>query len=191
MKKIFLGVGILAAVMLVAQISFAQEAAVMDSQVIEPADVTVVPSSEEIRSTVTNYINEQSSETGTFDVYDPDAEDIRELTLEKVQENTGKSGEYYYVCASFKDMNSNDSVDLDLDVENVGGKLNVIDVRIHKVNDKERYSYDASGNRILILDPLKVPEPEIVNAPVEENVVEDAQPMEDAPSAEQAAPVNP
>jgi hypothetical protein len=106
------------------------------------------PSADQIRAAMSDYVAEKSKKTGTFDIYDKKARKARKLSLIRVHERVGKTGNYYYSCADFKDMGSNEMLDLDLDVEHKNGKLSVKDVRIHKVNGKERYTYDAKDNRI-------------------------------------------
>jgi len=109
------------------------------------------PSADAIRSAMKDYVMDKSKATGTFDVVDPETGETRKLELIRVHERVGKTGDYYYSCADFKDTESGQMLDLDLDVEDKGGKLSVADVRIHKVEGKERYTYDEHDNRI----PLK------------------------------------
>lgn len=106
------------------------------------------PTSDDIRGTMKAYVVDASKETGTFDVLDPETGEIRNLALVRVHERVGKTGDYYYSCADFSDVNSGEALDLDLDVEDVLGELDVVDVRIHKLNGKERYTYDEFDNRI-------------------------------------------
>lgn len=106
------------------------------------------PSADQIRAAMSNYVAEKSKKTGTFDIYDKEAGKDRKLSLINVHERVGKTGNYYYSCADFKDTQSGEILDMDLDVQNKGGELSVEDVRIHKLNGKERYTYDANDNRI-------------------------------------------
>jgi len=46
-------------------------------------------------------------------------------------------------------------LDLDLDVEDHYGMLRVADVRIHKVNNNPRYTYDKNDNRIPLQEGTK------------------------------------
>jgi len=109
------------------------------------------PSADDIHAIMKKYIEEESQRTGTFDVADPQTGTTRKLTLESIHERVGKTGDdYYYSCADFKDTVSGELVDLDLDVEDENGQLGVVDVRIHKVDGKERYTYDADDNRISV-----------------------------------------
>ncbi len=111
---------------------------------------TSAPSADAIRGAMKNYVMDKSKATGTFDVVDPETGKTRKLELLKVHERVGKTGDYYYSCADFKDTESGQMLDLDLDVQDKGGKLSVVDVRIHKLEGKERYTYDTNDNRIPI-----------------------------------------
>ena len=106
-----------------------------------------MPSADEIRDTMKNHVLNNYS-GGTFQVKDSETGGTRKLQLVRVHERVGKTGEYYYSCADFKDTETGELLDLDLDVENEGGALKVVDVRIHKVGGVERYTYDENDNRI-------------------------------------------
>jgi hypothetical protein len=106
------------------------------------------PSADDIHAAMKSYIDEKSQATGTFDVEDSETGKTRSLTLERIHDRVGKTGDYFYSCADFKDTVSGDLLDLDLDVQDKDGQLSVVDVRIHKVNGKERYTYDENDNRI-------------------------------------------
>ena len=111
------------------------------------------PSTEDIRSAMKSYVEAESQKTGgDFEVVDPDTNQTRQLQLLRVHERVGKTGDYYYSCADFKDVNSGEMLDLDLDVADQAGKLAVVDVRVHKVGGEERYTYDENDNRIPLGD---------------------------------------
>ena len=111
------------------------------------------PSNDDIRSAMQTYVAEEAEKTnGNFEVLDPDTNTTRKLQMLRVHERVGKTGNYYYSCADFKDVDTGEMLDLDLDVEDEGGKLDVEDVRIHKVNGQERYTYDENDNRIPLMD---------------------------------------
>jgi len=117
----------------------------------EPGGIvqTQAPSNEDIRKAMRSYVEEESAKTGgNFEVRDPETNTTRRLSLIRVHERVGKTGNYYYSCADFKDVDSGEMLDLDLDVEDQNGTLQVVDVRIHKVDGKERYTYDENDNRI-------------------------------------------
>lgn len=117
-------------------------------------DTVKTPSADDIRAAMKNYVMEESKATGTFDITDLENGVFRRLTLERIHQRVGKTGDYYYSCADFKDTLSGELLDLDIDVQEKDGTLSVVDVRIHKVNGKERYTYDENDNRI----PVSVPE---------------------------------
>ena len=106
------------------------------------------PSADDIHTAMKSYIDEKSQSTSTFDIEDSEIGKTRTLTLERIHDRVGKTGESYYSCADFKDTVSGETLDLDLDVQDQNGQLSVTDVRIHKVDGKERYTYDADDNRI-------------------------------------------
>ena len=106
------------------------------------------PSADDIRAAMKQYVIDKSKATGTFDIYDPEAKTTRKLELIRVHERVGKTGNYYYSCADFKDTQTGQLFDLDLDVEDKNDRLSVVDVRIHKEDGKERYTYDENDNRI-------------------------------------------
>jgi len=118
-----------------------------DKKGVEAA--TNEPSKAQIQKTMKEYINEQSEKKdGAFEVNDPETGKIRRLKLTRIHDRVGKTGDLYYSCADFNDLDSKETLDLDLDVESRDGKLSVKDVRIHKVAGKERYTYDEKDNRI-------------------------------------------
>lgn len=106
------------------------------------------PSADDIRAAMKAYVDKKSQDTGAFDISDPETGKARKLKFERVHERVGKTGSYYYSCADFSDADSGENLDLDLDIEDKDGALTVVDVRIHKVNGKERYTYDENDNRI-------------------------------------------
>ncbi|MBI3324709.1 MAG: hypothetical protein HYZ92_05460, partial [Candidatus Omnitrophica bacterium] len=66
-------------------------------------------------------------------------------------ERVGKTGEAYYSCTDMKDAASGEILDLDFDVADEDGVLEVVDVRIHKVSGQARYTYDDQDNRIPLM----------------------------------------
>ncbi|HDZ77320.1 MAG TPA: hypothetical protein ENH41_04480 [Candidatus Omnitrophica bacterium] len=111
---------------------------------------TLKPAADDIRATMKNHVLEKSEESGTFDVYDDKVAKTRRLSLIRVHKRVGKTGDYYYSCADFLDVDTNELLDLDLDVEHSDTGLSVVDVRIHKLNGEERYIYDVNDNRISV-----------------------------------------
>ncbi len=107
------------------------------------------PTAEELRQTIRDYIQSQEQQTGAFIIPDPKQKGLlRTLSLIRVHERVGKTGDYYYSCTDMKDLKSQDELDLDFDVSDTGGKLAVVAVRIHKDNGNPRYTYDSNDNLI-------------------------------------------
>lgn len=107
------------------------------------------PSAEELRQTIRGYIQSQEQRLGAFVVPDPKQKGfLRTLSLIRVHERVGKTGDYYYSCTDMKDMNSGDELDLDFDISDTGQELKVVAVRIHKDNGNPRYTYDSNDNLV-------------------------------------------
>ncbi len=117
------------------------------------APVEAMPAVADVQNVVSAYVKEQSDEMGDYDIYDPQTQETRELSLIKIFDQIGKTGDNYFACGEFTDKYSSEKLDLDFDIENVGGKLNVVDVKIHKVNDVARFTYDEKGNRMAVETP--------------------------------------
>lgn len=113
--------------------------------------VQAEPSAEQIRQTIRDYIARTTQEEGAFTIEDPVAGQTRTLTLARVHERVGKTGDSYYSCTDMRDVASGQTLDLDFDVQAQGGALDVVDVRIHKVEGQPRYTYDDQDNRIPLL----------------------------------------
>ena len=106
------------------------------------------PTAHEIKTAMKEYVETKSKETGMFTVKDAVTGKERNLKLTRIHDRVGKTGNYFYSCADFTDTKSGELLDLDIDVESKDGKLNIVDVRIHKISGKERYTYDEKDNRI-------------------------------------------
>lgn len=100
------------------------------------------PSAEQLRGTIRRYIQSQERAAGSFTVPDPKEKGkLRTLSLIRVHERVGKTGDYYYSCTDMKDVATGDELDLDFDVSDTGKELTVVAVRIHKDNGDPRYTY--------------------------------------------------
>ena len=106
------------------------------------------PSSEALRQTIRDYIANQEKLQGAFAIVDKRSGKLRHLTLVRVHDRVGKTGDYYYSCTDMSDGDTGDQLDLDFDIEDQNGNLRVVDIRIHKDNGKPRYTYDENDNRI-------------------------------------------
>ncbi|MBI2871360.1 MAG: hypothetical protein HYY14_06605 [Candidatus Omnitrophica bacterium] len=113
-----------------------------------PAAPALEPTADQIRQAIQEYIADVEEVEGAFTIEDEVTGNLRTLTLERVHERVGKTGDLFYSCTDMKDTETSEVLDLDFDVESSEGELFVIDTRIHKVSDKPRYTYDANDNRI-------------------------------------------
>lgn len=108
------------------------------------------PSAAQLRQRIERYVKEQSDADGTFAIEDPETGATRHLQFVRVHQRVGKTGALYYSCTDMRDVNTAELLDLDFDVMASGGNLEVVDARIHKVEGKARYTYDANDQRIPI-----------------------------------------
>ena len=111
------------------------------------------PSADQLRDTIRKYIQWHEQSLGSFTIPDPKAKGkLRTLSLIRVHDRVGKTGDYYYSCTDMKDVATGDQLDLDFDISDGGKKLKVVAVRIHKDNGKPRYTYDEHDNLIALND---------------------------------------
>ena len=118
---------------------------------VSQTPVKVEPTAEELRQTIRDHITTTTQKQGAFTIKDSVTGNTRTLTLVGVHERVGKTGDYYYSCTDMRDAASRELLDLDFDVEAKAGRLNVVDVRIHKVDGKARYTYDDKDNRVPVM----------------------------------------
>lgn len=121
---------------------------------VEHKDVmnNLQPSADVIKNSMKDYVKAQSAK-GYFEIFDPVVGKTRRLQLKRIHDRVGKTGDLFYSCADFVDVESGQLLDLDIDVENQNGILKVVDARIHKADGKPRYTYDENDNRILLQVP--------------------------------------
>ena len=127
-----------------AAVSAPEQAGTADVQVAPSAP----PSAEAIRAAIRAYVTQIEATQGALKISDTVTGQTRALKLDRVHERVGKTGSKFYSCADLVDTATGDNVDVDFDVAADGGTLQVVDTRIHKVNGKARYTYDANDNRI-------------------------------------------
>lgn len=106
------------------------------------------PEPEALRQTIRDYIQNEKTGKGAFEILDERTSTLRKLELVQVHERVGKTGDYYYSCTDMKDVETGDVLDLDFDIADEDGVLVVADVRIHKDNGQPRYTYDANDNMV-------------------------------------------
>jgi len=117
------------------------------------SSVWAEPSAEQLRDTIRKYIQRQEQALGSFTVADwKQKGKLRTLSLIRVHERVGKTGDYYYSCTDMKDAATGDQLDLDFDVSDSSKELKVVAVRIHKDNGKPRYTYDEHDNLVALAD---------------------------------------
>ena len=109
------------------------------------------PSPGRIRQAIRDHVTRVQKREGQFTIKDEVTGAVRTLTLIRVHERVGKTGELYYSCTDMRDSATRELLDLDFDVKNDKGKLTVIDQRIHKVDGRARYTYDDKDNRIPVI----------------------------------------
>ncbi len=122
-----------------------------------PAPAVIEPTPEAIRSSIQGFIDAAVQANGSYSILDPVTDNIRNLELVQVHERVGKTGDYYYSCTDMTDVNSGEILDLDFDVANDNGVLMVLadKVRIHKVNNQPRYTYDDKDNMIPVTGQIE------------------------------------
>ena len=110
--------------------------------------ISAQPSAEALRQTIRDYVIHQEKLQGAFAIVDERSGKLRQLTLVRVHERVGKTGDYYYSCTDMTDVATGDQLDLDFDIADQAGNLRVEAIRIHKDNGKPRYTYDEKDNMI-------------------------------------------
>ena len=77
---------------------------------------------EEIQNVMKAYIASQSKFIGYFMLYDEESQQMRKLELKELQEDVKRMGIYYISKAIFKDIETEDVLDIDITVENIPTK---------------------------------------------------------------------
>ena len=109
------------------------------------------PSAEAIRGAIRNYVQQLEEGEAGFTIKDSETDATRKLELVRVHERVGKTGSLYYSCTDMQDVTNGELLDLDFDVNASSEGLEVVDVRIHKVDGEARYTYDDQDNRIPLI----------------------------------------
>ncbi len=113
--------------------------------------VHAAPSAEQLRQAIRDFIRQQENGIGGFAIPDPNEKGkLRALSLIRVHERVGKTGDHYYSCTDMKDAATGDELDLDFDISDTGQELKVVAVRIHKDNGNPRYTYDSNDNIVAL-----------------------------------------
>lgn len=112
-------------------------------------------SADSVKKAVKDYAAAQTvAGGGAYVVSDPVLKKEWRLTLNKIHDPVRqfqKDGRtIYFACSDFRTMDGKDVLDIDLWMEERGGKLEVSDVKIHKVNGQPRFTYEGTT-----LKPIK------------------------------------
>ena len=107
------------------------------------------PSFQEVRTIVKEYLLKNAS-AGIMNVYDEVSGKNRRIRLIRTGDQVKKSAGTYYAAVYFKDIQNNDMVEIDFHVKSQNGKSRVEGVYIHKVNNRERFTYNENGHRVPI-----------------------------------------
>jgi hypothetical protein len=94
-------------------------------------------SDDDISSVMKDHIDKNSETTGTFIIEDSKEGKVRNFSFLEFHKNVKKKGDVYTACIDFKDVDTGEVFDVDLDVKEVEGSLGVVDVRVHKPVVKE------------------------------------------------------
>lgn len=102
-----------------------------------------------VRRAIRKHVRIQSkANNGVFSIHDGKLDKDWNLKLYKIHnpirmfEKEGKT--IYFTCSDFKSVTGKDILDIDFWMVQNGGKLEVIDTKIHKVNGAPRYSYEGT-----------------------------------------------
>lgn len=87
----------------------------------------------DIQQVMTAYLDQQTKFSGSLPLFDAQGNKLRKLALIKLDPQVRKLGIYNISGAEFKDVESNDKLDVDITVENKKGQLAVQSLRIRKV----------------------------------------------------------
>jgi hypothetical protein len=103
----------------------------------------------EVKSGIKDHVKAVSkANNGIFVIRDDKLNKEWRLKLDKVHdpvrqfEKEGKT--VYFACSDFKSVEGKDVLDIDFWMVEKGGKLQVIDTRIHKLNGEPRFTYEGT-----------------------------------------------
>ena len=113
-----------------------------------PVKFTGTPSAEMIRKVIRSYTAHLEATEGSVNIPDYTTRHMRALKLKRLHDEVGRRGDTYYVGADMTDAATSDEVDVDFDISTTGSQIAVANIRIHKINGKLRYNYDAQGNLV-------------------------------------------
>jgi hypothetical protein len=105
--------------------------------------------SDSVKKAVKDYVSAQTKAGGgLYVVKDPVLKKDWLLKLDKIHDPVrefGRDGKtIYFACSDFKTEDGKDVLDIDLWMVETGGKLEVTDTKIHKLNGVPRYTYEGT-----------------------------------------------
>ena len=106
---------------------------------------------------IESYIKIRSKD-GIFPFKDDTTGQIRNLELIGLHPDVQEAGDNYFQCVDFKDIDTGEAVDVDVEVSNTQGVLAAVGAFIHQVDKVERFKYDEKHNRVAV-----VPAPSIAS----------------------------
>jgi len=134
------------------------------SLIFVPLIAYAQPSPDELRQTIRDHIENQEKLQGAFAIVDERTGDLRRLELVGVHERVGKTGDYYYSCTDMKDVKTGELLDLDFDIEDKDGQLQVADIHIHKDDGIPRYTYGEDDKKVSL--PVAELKPTVEGSPI-------------------------
>ncbi len=99
------------------------------AEIFEKKNVT----REELITTMTSYVEQKSKFTKSFDLYDEKASKLRHLKLNSFSDKTRAFGSLHITEVLFSDVETNETLKIDMTVENKAGQLNVKKIKIKSV----------------------------------------------------------
>ena len=99
-----------------------------------PDNSPKVPTESEISQAVQKYVLDNSRNSGTFEISDPQSGKTRKLNFMMVDGSAQQLGNIFRTTAKFQDLNSGEIVDADFDIQAIANQVNVINVGISKIN---------------------------------------------------------
>jgi hypothetical protein len=99
---------------------------------------------------VEDHVALKSEEDGSFQVYDKKLKKTWKLELDRIHKKriARLSGNSFFACADFKQVDGKNKLDLDFFVSRKDGTFTVDEVAVHKVNGKKRYTYNKRNKRV-------------------------------------------
>ena len=103
----------------------------------------------EVKKSIKEHVKAASkSAGGIFVIKDDKLNKEWRLKLDKIHDPVRQfekdGNKIYFACSDFKSVDSKDLLDIDFWMVDKGGKLDVIDTKIHKVNGEPRFTYEGT-----------------------------------------------